>query len=101
MQITVTGKHLEVTQPIHDYAEKRVAKLARYFDRTRQLEVLIDKADHGKLVVEFIAHVDHSNPLVAKVAGTDLYAAIDDATEKMERQLTDHKEKVRNRKHVG
>ena len=43
--------------------------------------------------------VERHKPFVAKQQGEDLYACIDDVTDKLERQLTDHKERLRNRKH--
>jgi ribosomal subunit interface protein len=49
--------------------------------------------------VEFIVHVDGHEHFVARGRNTDLYACIDETSGKMERQLTDHKEKLRNRKH--
>ncbi|MDH3584642.1 MAG: HPF/RaiA family ribosome-associated protein [Phycisphaerae bacterium] len=36
---------------------------------------------------------------MARNANDDVYAGIDDATDKLERQLSDHKKKLRNRKH--
>jgi ribosomal subunit interface protein len=46
-----------------------------------------------------IVHVEHSNTLVAHHDEGDAYACIDACVDKLERQLTDHKEQVRNRKH--
>lgn len=101
MDITVTGKHLEVTDAIRTYATSKASKLPRYYDRVRNIEVLIDKGDHKKQDVEMIVHVDGRNPFLARVAGDDLYACIDQAVDKLERQLTEHKEKTRNHKHVA
>jgi ribosomal subunit interface protein len=41
--------------------------------------------------MQFIAHHDDG----------DAYACIDSCVDKLERQLSDHKKKVRNRKHPG
>ncbi len=100
MDINVTGKHLEVTDAIRNYASHKCAKLPRYYDRIRTIDVLIDKRDHHNQDVEMIVHVDHHNPFLARVDGGDLYACIDQAIDKLERQLTEHKEKVRNHKHT-
>jgi ribosomal subunit interface protein len=50
--------------------------------------------------VEIIVSAEHVDRFVAKASGNDLYACIDEAAEKMERQLREHKEQVRNRKHA-
>ena len=100
MEINVVGRHIEVTSAIRDYAETKAAKLPRYYDRIQGIELLVGRADHHhRHEVEIIATVDHADPFVAKVAGDDLYACIDETVDKMERQLTDHKERLRNHKH--
>jgi putative sigma-54 modulation protein len=97
--ITVTGRHMEVTPAIRDYAEEKAAKLERYYDALQGIEVVADRSDPNHYAVEMIASIPHHQPLVASNTDTDLYASIDAVVDKLERQLTDHKEKIRNRKH--
>lgn len=98
MDIMVSGRHMDITDAIRAYAEEKVAKLPRYFDRVQQIEVIVCKADkHHEL--EVIVHADKTDPFICKVEGEDLYACIDEAVDKLERQLTDHKDRLRNRKH--
>ena len=100
MDINVTGRHLEITPAIRDYAQQKAGKLPRYYDRIQGIEVVTDRGDHhNKYEVEIIVQVDRTDPFVVKTTGEDLYACIDDSVDKLERQLTDHKEKLRNRKH--
>jgi len=99
MQIKVTGRHIEATAPIQEYASQKGLKLLKYFDRIQEIDVIIDKAEGNRQMVEFIVKAEHTSPFIAKSTGTDLYASIDEAIDKLERQLTDHKEKLRNRKH--
>ena len=101
MEISISGRQIEITDPIRDYTEKRVGKLSRYYDRVRSIEVVADKSDRHGFEVETIVHVDQHEPFVAKNQDDDLYACIDQVVEKLERQLTDHKEKLRNRKHMA
>ena len=99
METTVTGRHVEVTEPIRAYAIEKTAKLSRYYDRVSVIEVIAGKRDQRNFDVELIAHVDGHEHFVSHGKGEDLYACIDETVDKMERQLTDHKEKLRNRKH--
>lgn len=99
MEITVSGRHIEITGPIREYASEKVAKLPRYFDRVSMIEVVVEKRDHRLFDVELIVHADGHEHFVAHGNGDDLYACVDQAVDRMERQLTDHKEKLRNRKH--
>ena len=99
MEITVTGKHLEITPAIREYAETKANKMTKYFDRIMAIEVVLDTRERQQHEVEMIVHVEHHEPFVARAKDSDLYATIDDVADKMERQLTDFKEKRRNRKH--
>ena len=54
MQIKISSKHMELTPAIEEYAEKKVERLTRFFDRIQQVEVVIDKVKNG-YNVEIIA----------------------------------------------
>lgn len=98
MQITVTGRHLDLTPTIEEYAQKKASKLTRYFDRVQQIEVRIDKQKND-FEVELIVDVEHHDPFVATARDGDLYASIDIGVDKAARQLTDHKNRLRDNKH--
>lgn len=99
MLITITGKHLEITDAIRSHVEEKVEKLPRYFDGVSQVEVIIEGNDGGRPSVEIIARGEHSVLLVAKETGEEMYACIDLAVHKLERQLRRKKDKQRNNKH--
>lgn len=58
MDVTVCGRHIEITPIIREYASGKVAKLPRYFDRLQSVDVVTDKTDHPSYEVEIIAKVD-------------------------------------------
>jgi len=99
MNITVTGRHLDVTDSIRDYAHEKAGKTNRYFDRISKIEVVLGRKDSHTYDAEMIAHVDGHRHFVAHGKHEDLYAAIDEAEAKLERQLTDHKTKTVERNH--
>ncbi len=99
MDITVSSKHLEVTEAIKAYVLEKVAKLPRYFDKVTQIEALFDKNNKHDYEVELIVRAEMHGPFVCTVHGPDLYHAVAECVNKIERMLTDHKEKLRNRKH--
>lgn len=101
MLITVTGKHIEITDAIREHAEEKVEKLVRYYNLISQVEVVIEGNDGGKQMVEVLAHAEHNDILVAKEAGTDTYSCIDIAVHKLERQLKKTKEKQRAHKAIS
>ena len=100
MDIIISGRHMAITEAMEEHAREKAGKLSRYYDRLSKLEIVIDKSQDGHSYdVEFIAHVDGQDHLVANANHDDVYHSIEQAVKKMERQLTDLKEKLRNHKH--
>jgi putative sigma-54 modulation protein len=94
---------MDVTPAIKGFAEQKANKLIKYFDRINEIEVIVDagkeKTTKDKTHVEIIVHVEHTHEFIAHHDDGDAYACIDACVDKLERQLTDHKERLRNRKH--
>ncbi len=99
MDLTVSGRHLEVTEPVHAYATEKAGKLPRYFDRVSKVDVVITRRDNHTYDVEFIAHVDGHDHFVSHGKHEDVYAAIDESESKMQRQLAERKAKLVQRNH--
>ena len=100
MQIEITVRHESVTADIKDYATKKADRLVKYYDRIQSVRVVLDK-EGGATVCEMIADVEHSHDLVGRATDADVRAAIDLATDRLERQLAEHKDRVRHRKGRG
>lgn len=98
MVIVVSSRHMDVSAPLKSYAEQKVGKLTKYYDRIQEIEIVFD-AGKDSMQVEIIVNAEHRNMFIARHAGTDAYACVDGCMDKLERQLTDHKERFRNRKH--
>lgn len=98
MQITISGKHMDLTGAIEEYATKKVEKLPRFFDRILAIEVVIDREKNG-YSTEIIADVEHHDAFIATGAHEDLYASIDLGVDKSIRQLKDFKSRLRDNKH--
>jgi putative sigma-54 modulation protein len=96
--LVVSSRHLDVTEPLKNYAEQKASKLTRYFDRIQEIEVVFD-TDKQKVRLEMIVHAEHRSMFVASYSHEDAYACVDGCTDKLERQLSEHKKKYRNRKH--
>ncbi len=98
MEIVVTGRHMDITDPIRTYATEKVSKLPRYFDRITSIEVIAHKTDHHH-EMEIIVHAEKTDPFICKTSGDDLYACIDEAVDKLERRLAEYKARLRSHKH--
>jgi len=98
MRYLVRGDNVEVTPALQDYAEKKLSRLEKYFngtsqDLTVQVTLRVVRNEH---VVEVTVPVP-SFLLRAEVKHGDMYAAIDLAVDKLERQVRKYKTRV-NRK---
>ena len=91
MRMNVTGRHMEVTDAIRAYAEKKTAKLRKYHDHISEMEVILE-GDGQRHKVEILVKADRHQPFIVNESGHDLYACLDNAVDKLERQLTKHKE---------
>jgi len=100
VQITIIGRHVDVDSELRSYVESKVGKLIKYYDRILSVEVILDGEGNG-FGAEIVAKAEHRSSFVAKERGDDMYAAVDLVMDKIERQITRHKERVRNRKHKG
>ena len=98
MQITVSGRHMGISDSVREYCEKKAERLGRFFDRIRLIEVVLDGHD-GAHSAEMIVHSEGTQPFVGHEEHDDVFAAVDLMLDKVERQIRRHKERLRNRKH--
>jgi putative sigma-54 modulation protein len=100
MKIIVTGRHIEVTPALKDYAEKKIARFERYLSNISEAVVTlgVEKYRHK---VEVLLKVNGVLIQAESITG-DVYSAIDEVAEKLERQIKKYKEKlVSHRKSEG
>jgi putative sigma-54 modulation protein len=100
MQINVIGRHMEVSDALRSYAEEKAKKFERFYDRVQSADIVFDI--EGPLHrCDIIVRGDHHMTFVAKEEHENPHTAFDLAEKDLERQLTRHKERHRNRKHSG
>ena len=96
MQITVTGRHVEVPQEVKDYTVKKAEKLLRFYDKIQAIEVLWDH-EGEQFSIEMMVNAGSRNTFIGREIGPDTTTLVDVVVDKLERQITKHKEKSRNR----
>jgi putative sigma-54 modulation protein len=99
VSVQVKGKNLPVTPALRDQVVHKMNKLDKYLDRLDQIEVELSTektrdADHHNHV-EATTHVAGRTIRVTSVHG-DMYAAIDEAVDKLYRQLNRQKERMKS-----
>ena len=98
MNVVVSTRHMDVSPAMKSFAEDKAAKLTKFYDRIQEIEVIFDAQKDGTSV-EVIVNAEHNDVFIARMGNGDAYAQLDQCVEKLERQLSDHKKKHRNRKH--
>jgi len=102
MRMIISGRHLEVTPAIREYAEKKIGRVEKYFDKIAEVYVTLS-AEHKKTgdvhTADVLVYVNGSK-IKARESDKDLYAAIDEVVDVLEKQLTKYKEKLRDNKHA-
>jgi len=92
MQVSVTGHHVEVTESLKNHVEEKINKLKRHFDNVTDVHVILTVE---KLEQKAEATVQISGAkLFADDVQEDMYQAIDNMVDKLDRQIIKYKEKT-------
>ncbi len=94
MQINITGHHVDITDSLKLYVEKKFERLERHFEHITNIHVILS-VEKERQKAEATVHVNRGN-LFAGNEQTDMYTAIDGLIDKLDRQLKKHKEKLSN-----
>ena len=95
MKFTFTEKKVNLPKSLHNYAEKKVGKLERYF-KTEPEANLVFSVEKDRNKVELTIR---SGGTILRVAEStsDMFASVDAAVTSMERQLRKHKTRLEKR----
>ena len=102
MNLTISGHHLDVTPALREYVTSKLERITRHFDQVVDITVLLSiekpAEKERRQCAEVTLHVKGKD-LFAECAAEDLYAAIDQLMDKLDRQVVRHKDKVQNHHH--
>ncbi len=102
MNLTISGQHLEVTPAMRSYVTTKLDRVIRHFDQVVDVKVRLtvdnQKEKERRQRAECNIHVK-GNDLFAESSHEDLYAAVDDLVDKLDRQVVSHKERRQNHNH--
>jgi putative sigma-54 modulation protein len=102
MNLTISGHHLEVTPAMRSYVASKLDRITRHFDQVVDVKVLLSveklKEKERRQRAECNIHVKGSD-FFAECANQDLYAAVDELLDKLDRKVVQHKDKIKNHHH--
>ncbi len=96
MQTNITFRNLEATEAIKSYARDKVDRVHKYLEGSSEAHVVL-AVDRHQHQADITIHAGHFF-LRGREVSTDLYASIDLAMDKIERQLKRYKEKIKHRR---
>ncbi len=97
MNLSITGRHLDITPAIREYVTEKLARVARHFDNVIDTQVILS-----------IEPLKHTADVTMRLRGKDihceasdenLYAAIDLLADKIDRQVIKYKSKIQSHAH--
>ncbi|SAI23350.1 sigma(54) modulation protein [Bordetella ansorpii] len=94
MNLSISGRHLDVTPAIREYVMNKLARVLRHFDHVIDTQVMLS-----------VEPLRHRAEITMRLRGKDihceavdenLYAAIDLLADKIDRQVLKYKDKVQS-----
>jgi putative sigma-54 modulation protein len=92
MKVNVSGKNFIVTNPLKEYAEKKVGKIAKFFDGEVEAQVTMS-VEKDRHIVEVTIPVN-GIILRGEVETPDMYSSIDLVVDKLDKQIEKHRTKL-------
>lgn len=96
MQIGVTFRHMEPEEGIKNYVKEKVGKLEKYLGNPHEVHVVLS-AEKFRQEAEMSVVADGVT-FNSQGRDSDLYAAIDQMVEKMERQIRERQKKSKRKR---
>jgi len=94
MNIIVNGRHLEITPALRQYAEEKIGKFTKYLSNISEAIVTLSVEKHRQKA-EVLLKIN-GYLIQAECVTGDVYSAIDEVVEKLEKQVVKYKEKLTN-----
>lgn len=98
MQVTIAGRHMEVTDALKRYATDRFQRLEKYLPANSAAEITLSVVKKVHHIAD--AQIKADGVLIQATQETgEMYSSIDLLFEKLERRVRKYKEKITDRKH--
>lgn len=97
MNLNLSGHHLEITPAIREHVLSKISKVKRHFENVIDVNVILS-VDKLKQKAEANVHLS-GKTIFVECDDANLYVAIDNLVEKLDRQILKHKEKHTARRH--
>ena len=104
MNLTISGHHLEITPSLREYVLTKLDRVTRHFDQVVDINVLLSvekmTEKERRQKAEVTLHVKGKDIFIEHAA-EDMYAAVDQLMDKLDRQVCRHKGRLQDHHHVA
>ena len=97
MEVTISGRHVDVTDAMREHARERVERLERFSPHLMRARVTLS-IEGDRHFAEVIGVVRGKADVVAKDESHDMYGSIDHAVAKVEKQLQKLEGRMKDRR---
>ncbi|WP_372805886.1 ribosome hibernation-promoting factor, HPF/YfiA family [Pontiella sp.] len=95
MQVSITGRHLNVTDNVKAHVVEKLERCLGGFPRIENIKVVLDTESRDKVAEVIIQGANHIR-ITAEEKSENLYDAIDRSIEHAERQMRKQRDKVQD-----
>lgn len=99
--IVVKGKNIDVTPALREYSQKRVAKLSKFFQGREDVKVDVVLSVERDTQIAEITYQLGSLLMRGESRTKDMYASIDEASDRIERQVRRYKSRISRKLHFS
>lgn len=100
MDISISGRHVEITDAMRDHARQKAEKLERVGGMVMHINVTL-AMEPGRHMAEVSAKIRHKGEVVAKAESHDMYASIDQAMARLEKQIIKLGGRIKDKRESG
>ena len=95
MQVSITGRHLDISSSLRERVEEGIAKMiVKYFGHAQDVSATFDKENHD-FKATLLVHVGKGMSYHAVGVARDAYASAEKAMEHLAKQLRRDKRRIR------
>lgn len=94
LPITVTGRHVSVSDAMRDYAKRKVENLHLDYPRIIDAKIILDVENKERQKAEIILHCANHITIEVDTTTGDIYSAIDESVSKIARRMRKFKTRL-------
>ena len=103
MNVSISGHHISITDAMEKAVREKLEKVERHFDQIQSIQVILSLDNSG-------AQKSHKAEAIMRVSGKemfvqalddDMYKAINEMADKLDRQVRKYKTKMESKKTQG